>query len=281
MPSAVALHVSAHPDDEALGAPGALHLLRRDGWAVVNVIVSLGRPPDQDRRRAEAVAAGRRAGYEVRVLEPPIELSRTGDQVSAVRKISRELTRLIADIEPTVLISPSPHDRHHGHEAVGRAVEAALRTGTGRPRQPWWWMWGVWADLPFPNLYVALAEEDMAGILYCLDCYEGELRRNDYRRYLPSRDAANVVLGSERVFGFGSPRVSDAPYAELLTSVRLCDGRWLGASPAVFSSTLPDRPSGLDLTSWIVAPSARELVLAPDDRAESSPERKRAKRLGA
>ena len=42
--SPTVVHVAPHPDDEALGCPGALlHLLDR-GWKVVSVLASLGFP---------------------------------------------------------------------------------------------------------------------------------------------------------------------------------------------------------------------------------------------
>ena len=38
-------------------------------------------------------------------------------------------------------------------------------------------------------------------------------------------------MGSERVFGFGSPGRQQLPYAEVLTEVRLLDGRFMASEP--------------------------------------------------
>ena len=38
------LHVSPHPDDELVGAPGTLKTLRDHGWQIVNLAGGLGRP---------------------------------------------------------------------------------------------------------------------------------------------------------------------------------------------------------------------------------------------
>ena len=67
--------------------------------------------------------------------------------------------------------------------------------------------------------------------LHILDAYAGELERNDYRPFLTGRAACNAVMGSERVFGFGSPAASTRPYADLVTEVRLVDGRFMASEP--------------------------------------------------
>ena len=94
-----------------------------------------------------------------------------------------------------------------------------------------WWMWGVWGDLPAPNVFYAFDEGALARAARILDAYSGELERNDYQRFLAGRAAANAVMGSERVFGFGSASASTLPYAELLTEVCLVDGRFVASHP--------------------------------------------------
>ncbi len=92
-----------------------------------------------------------------------------------------------------------------------------------------WWMWGVWGDLPAPNVFHAFDARVLERSAHILDAYAGELERNDYQRLLAGRAAANAVLGSERVFGFGSPAASTLPYADLLTEVRLLAGRFMAS----------------------------------------------------
>ena len=98
-------------------------------------------------------------------------------------------------------------------------------------------------------------------MLHILDAYAGELERNDYRRLLSGRATTNAVLGSERVFGFGSPAASPLPYAEVLTEVRRMDGR-LMASQAhhLDEGPLPEVQFGLDLTAWVESPSVHQVV---------------------
>ena len=77
--SPAVVHVAPHPDDEALGSPGALLHLKDRGWRVVSVFASLGLPDQWERRRAEAEEASRRAGFEPVFLDPPLRISRHDD----------------------------------------------------------------------------------------------------------------------------------------------------------------------------------------------------------
>lgn len=220
---ATVVHVSPHPDDEALGAPATLLLLRRAGWTVVHALVSLGRDAAQARRRAEAVDAARRGRFELVLPESPFAIS-THDDLDVVQpRITRWLEHLLHERGPTVVMSPSPHDAHPGHEVVARATADAAAAMAAPPR---WWTWGLWADLPSPTVYVPFDDDVLTEAQHVLSAYEGELRRNDYHRLLTARASAHAVLGSERVFGFGSARASTMPYAELLTELRRADDEW-------------------------------------------------------
>ena len=220
----VVLHVSPHPDDEALGAPATLLLLRRAGWRVVNAVVSLGQPNDHARRRAEAVDATERAGFELVLPDAsPVE---------------DRLTSLVHEYAPAIVLSPSPHDGHPTHEAVGRATGAALAAMTVPPV---WWQWGLWTDLTAPTIYVPFDDEVLAEAQHVLAAYAGELARNDYARMLEARAVTHAVLGSERVFGYGSARASPLLYAELLTELVRVDDGWSPGSPRMFD---PEAPLG-------------------------------------
>jgi LmbE family N-acetylglucosaminyl deacetylase len=252
------VHVAPHPDDEAIGCPGALlHLLDR-GWSVVSVIASLGFPAQWDRRRAEAEEAARRANFEPVFLDPPLGISLFDDLEVATSRVARELVGIVEDCGASIVVSPSPHDVHHGHESVGRGVQRAV---VELPSSVRWWMWGVWGDLPAPNVFYPFGEPDLARMSHILEAYAGELSRNDYLRLLAGRAAANAVLGSERVFGFGSPGASPLPYAEVLTEVRHVDGRWMASAPhQLDEGPFPDSLLHMDLTAWLDSPSVHQLI---------------------
>ncbi len=252
------VHVSPHPDDEAVGCPCSLLHLRDRGWTVVSVIASLGFEGQRDRRRAEAEEASQRAGFVPVFLDPPLNLDLDGDLAAATKRLALELPNLVEEHDASIVVSPSPHDVHHAHEAVGRGVQRAM---AALPRFMRWWMWGVWGELPAPNVFYGFDDKVLDRALHILDAYAGELERNDYRAFLTGRAAANAVMGSERVFGFGSPAASKLPYAELITEVRMLDGRFMASEPH-FLDQGPE-PSALydvDLTPWLDSPSVHELV---------------------
>ncbi len=252
------VHVAPHPDDEAVGCPGSLlHLLDR-GWTVVSVVASLGFAEQWARRRGEAEEAARRAGFVPVFLDPPLHIDLDADLALATRRIATELPAIVHEHGASVVVSPSPHDVHHGHETVGRGVQRALAV---LPPTVRWWMWGVWGDLPAPNVFYAFDDTILQRAAHILDAYAGELERNDYQRLLAGRASANAVLGSERVFGFGSPAASTLPYAEVLTEVRLLDGRFMASEAHTLDEgPFPDGGFDVDLTPWLDGPSVHELV---------------------
>lgn len=239
----IVLHLSPHPDDEALGAPATLRLLQRAGWHVVNAVVSLGRPADRARRRREATDASARADFELALPDETFVMPR--DEVA----VAAWITSLVREHSPTLVISPSSHDGHPSHEAVARAAGAALAS---RSDPPPWWVWGLWADLPSPTIYVPFDDVVLADAHHVLAAYAGELARNDYARLLDARSVANAVLGSERVFGFGSARASTLPYAELLGELRCSGGEWHPGVARMFDAADPlaaDAPAVSEATN--------------------------------
>ncbi len=269
------VHVSPHPDDEAVGCPAALLHLKDRGWQVVNVVCSLGFRHQWERRRAETEEASAREGFIPVFIDPPLDISLGDDLALAAGRLAGVLPGIVAEYGASIVASPSPHDVHHGPEAVGRGVQHAMAALEPSVR---WWMWGVWGDLPAPNVFYPFGQAAMDRALNILEAYAGELERNDYRRLLAGRGAANAVLGAERVFGFGSPAVSDLPFAEVLTEVHLLGDRFMASEAhQLDEGPSPDASFDIDLTPWIVSPSVHELVgrireVAADDPT-ATPER--------
>ena len=258
------LHASPHPDDELVGAPATLMALRDAGHEVVNVACSLGRSEDAAQRGAELEEACRRAGF-----EPPVVLDDALSSVprepgpvrdEAERRLADELRRLCDERSPDLVVGPSPHDRHPGHELVGRALVSALEVGPGPERL---WMWGLWGELPFPTTIVEYGEQRLEEILHALEAHESQLARNDYRRLVAGRGSAEAVLAAELAFGFGGDGL-DGPYVEATTeAVRGASGWRLGAARRLDTSDPFPEPAGPDIGWWLRAQSAADgLALA-------------------
>jgi LmbE family N-acetylglucosaminyl deacetylase len=250
------LHLSPHPDDELLGAPATLMALRDAGHRVLNLACSFGSPGDRRRRRRELKAALERARLDWEAMRPPLNISLGDDLEAAQRRLSRAVRALVARDGFDLIVAPTPHDGHHGHEVVGRAATEAIAGLRDPPRL---WMWGLWADLPMPTLFVPFAEDRLIEILSGLAEYRGEVDRSDYQSALAGRCRAARVLGVERTFGFGEPkhdgpygflRDDPRPYADLLTEVMRIDDEWYACAPRIpdfgnpLASARPDLPIG-------------------------------------
>jgi len=264
------LHLAPHPDDEVIGAPATLLRLRQAGHRVVNLACSLGRPDQQDRREIEVTEAARRADFELQVLDPPLRISHGDDLELAQRELTDEVRRIVDTLDVRLVIAPTPHDGHYGHEVVGRAARDALCADASPPL----WMWAIWAELALPTLFVPFGEQELARATFALSAHAGETARNNYLDVLQPRGVIGRVLGAERVFGFGETGRS-VPYAELLTEVAFGDGEWWAGAPREPDPKDPldvvprDRPVGW----WMSAPSFADRLKA---ETKSLPEAPRA-----
>jgi LmbE family N-acetylglucosaminyl deacetylase len=261
------LHVGPHADDELIGAPAALMALRDAGWTIVNVTCSLGAEEQRERRRAEVAEACRRAGFVSEVVDVPLEDPLTGADVAPARdRLVTALRAVVTRRRPRILVAPSPHDRHRGHEVAGRAALQVCATEPGPERL---WLWGLWADLPFPSLAVAYGEERMEEILSALAAHSGELARNDYRRLVRGRADMCAVVGPERVFGFGTSAVPGS-FVELLSELGRLGNRWVLARPRWLHSAQPIGSLGnVVLDAWLHAPSLTDRFGVPSDDTPS------------
>jgi LmbE family N-acetylglucosaminyl deacetylase len=203
----VVVHVSPHPDDEVLGCGATLSALRRAGWTVVNLACRIAdRSAPLTRSLASLGFADRRVGGE----------------------LGEAILEVVADTGARLVVSPHPEDGHPWHETVGRAVSECGPAFAGGVR---WWSWGLWRDLPAPTLYFPYGPGPLDELVAAVRAYEGEIRRNPYDELLAARGRALAILGSERVFGYGSPAASPLPYADLLTESRWVDGAWVPSGP--------------------------------------------------
>lgn len=252
--------------------------LRDAGYRIVNVACSLGGLSQWVQRKSEVVEACRRAHFELIVPDGLEARLVDGGAVVLTQAELTSFTRAtLEDLEPELVVSPSPHDRHHHHEAVGRAVRDVLLGRPGGVSR--WWMWGLWGDLPIPTIGTMFGQDRLEEIMHALGAHAGELERNDYRQLVAGRAMMNVSLGAELLFGFNSPAPA-ADYVELLTEVVPIDGRWmLGRSRWLNSDELLPDPTGTDVQDWLFAPSVTERFGLPGRQAAKGATRKGVRRL--
>ena len=257
------LHASPHPDDELVGAPATLMALRDAGSDITNLALSLGRPDDHARRRAEVVEACRRARFELVITEPPIAMSANDDRDTAEARVRAQIeAALDAPDAPDLIVGPSPHDVHHAHELVGRAIRDVL---AARDDAPAWWMWAIWGDLAFPTTVTTFDDARAAEIAEALSAHEGEMARADHRVHVEALGRITAITAAEKVFGFGAPALA-ARRAEVITEVARRDGEWVLGPPRALDAGAPlSRPTSRVVTAWIESPSPRELGGGPYD----------------
>lgn len=252
------LHAAPHPDDELIGAPAMLMALRDAGHEIVNLACSFGGAGEEATRREELEEACRRAGFEALAVAQPLAdvPGEPGPNRSeAERRLTSDLRELLGERPVDLVVGPSPHDRHPGHEIVARALLAALEAGSGPDRV---WLWGLWAALPFPTIVVEYDEGRLEEIQHALEAHASQVSRNDYRRLLAGRGLAGTVLGPELTFGFASEGLA-GPYAEVVTEVVRERGSWRLGAPRRLDPDDPfPEPTGTEIGWWLHAPSAAD-----------------------
>jgi LmbE family N-acetylglucosaminyl deacetylase len=123
-----AIAFGAHPDDCEIKAGGTAALWTRMGHAVKFVSTTNGDAGHHelrggalaDRRRAEAMEAGRRLGgveYEV--------LDHHDGELLPTLELRRQILRLIREWRADVVLGPRPNDYHPDHRNTGIAVQDA------------------------------------------------------------------------------------------------------------------------------------------------------------
>ena len=213
---------------------------------------------DVERRHEELREACARARFEL------IVIGLGADQ--GLARSESELTGLLAAIvreyQPALVVGPSPHDGHPAHEAVARSIRSMAERGSAPFR---WAMWGLWSELPAPNVLVGFDRPRLDEIRTALAAHAGEIERNDFATLAEARSRMNAVLGAERVHGFGSPGVTN-PYAELLMDVQYNAHDWELFAPRDFD---PEAPllavPGCEIGWWLHAQSVRDRLAGERD----------------
>jgi N-acetylglucosamine malate deacetylase 1 len=234
--------VAPHPDDELIGAGGALvgHMRRGHRGAIVHLTSGertaglLDLPADQrgPHREAEAVEAARSVGLDpsevvfLRLPDGGLDAA-SDDQVDA-------LATALGARRPDLVYAPWPIDAHRDHTAAAALVAAALARLDAPP--PTIALYEVWTPLAPTHLIDITESIDIK--VDALGCYGSALAAVDYRhtaRGLAAYRSAQGLRGRGYAEAFSV--VSPGSLIELLAALD-------AAAPA--DDAAPDDPSAID-----------------------------------
>jgi hypothetical protein len=208
----VAMVCSPHPDDEVI--TGALALrLRREGWRVVNLAITLGSAKERkEARRAELEACCRLLGFELQIAGGELGLdhirleTRREDPTAwgmAVMAVATQFQRW----KPKVVMLPHAADHHPTHIGTHWLARDGL-TACRLLERTWLVETEFWGAMAEPNLLVSSSLEELAILLGGLRQHVGEVARNPYHLRLPAWMSDNVRRGSELLGGAGAAAFS-------------------------------------------------------------------------
>lgn len=183
--------ISAHPDDETLGAGGSIIKLVDGGNKVFSCVVTQGYAPDWSSNqlataRQEAEEALRTLGVEsVRFLGfPTVKLNAVPH-----KELVDSITGFIADVDPELVLCPSYFDLNPDHGIVARAVAIAVKPTPGKatslaqfevPSSSEWG--GIMLGERFqPNFYVDISSA-IERKLEAVSCFRQELKEYPHPR---------------------------------------------------------------------------------------------------
>jgi LmbE family N-acetylglucosaminyl deacetylase len=201
-----AVVLAAHPDDEILGAGGALARLVRAGEDVHAVILAEGATSRYPSDMVPTLQkAAHRAAEEVGFAS--LTFGPFADQrldVAPLVDVTQYLEEALASLRPRVLFTHFPGDVNADHAVVARAAWTACRPYAA----PWLrrfavfetpsateWAWPMQGAGFEPTLYVDITET-IEVKLAAIACYETELRAYPHPRSLPALRERAAFWGS-------------------------------------------------------------------------------------
>lgn len=196
---------SPHPDDECLMGLLPLRLMQELGFAVSNIVVTLGSDPTRQAARwQELQLACHYLGFDVaragkQGLHAVTRQTQAEQNVLWQSHIAVIVEFLVA-LRPDIIVIPHSADAHPIHCGTHALVIDALKAS----QHPCWVVQAeFWHPLAQPNVMVACNNTDLATLMTALACHAGEVSRNPYHLRLPAWMADNVRRGAEIIAGKG------------------------------------------------------------------------------
>lgn len=111
-----------HPDDEVLGVGGTISKRAKNGWDIVDCIVTFDK--NYEIRKKEALEANKELGISETIFLgfPDLQLDRLDHSI-----FTQSILNVIQAYKPTEVYLPHPGDLHTDHKALTASAMVALR----------------------------------------------------------------------------------------------------------------------------------------------------------
>lgn len=224
------LAIAPHPDDEIFGCGGALYLFAQNAAKINVKVVTEGAGYAADKER-EAIFFQRMKESQnaLKLLNEDIDVEFWEYKDRSLLQSSELVERIVKlceDLEPDLILAPSPWEIHPDHIACSRAVWAAtsvLRKNFNRT-----------VGLMFYEIGSPLRTNMLLDITSCWDiknnamhCFTSQLAQQDYARHIDGLNTFRTytlpanVLKAEAFYFLDTKHI---PEAALEVSVEMADG---------------------------------------------------------
>ena len=183
--------ISAHPDDETLGAGGTLAKHAAFGDEIHVCVVTKGYTPDWPEEMIQLMHEQAMAALKILGIQNVSFLQFPTVKLNAVpgKELNDRIADFINNVDPQVVYAPFPGDLNSDHGIVARSTAIAVRPVAGTRRSLLYFEtlssteWGrMFLQSSFmPNLYVDICST-IEQKLKAASCYDSEIRQSPHPR---------------------------------------------------------------------------------------------------
>lgn len=177
------LLIAPHPDDEILGAGGALIKAIAAGASVKVVYLTSGKSMDAAIIEQETQRVAEKIGYSIEFFR--YELNNIPVASDKIRK----LANVILDYSPNIIFIPALFDDHDDHRRASQLLLECYRQ-FGLAKKTMVWCYQVYSTL-IPNVVVDITDE-ISLKLAALRLWSTQNRSRNWAHYIKGKNACNV-----------------------------------------------------------------------------------------
>ena len=207
------LVVAPHPDDETIGAGGAIAKFSQKGYEVNVLTVSGHLPPLYSREDYDKTLTEARKAFDILGVSSYkyLEIPATMISNMPVNELNSKVSQVIEDFQPNIVLCPYP-DRHIDHRLVFDSVMVATRpVGVGRKieivaayetlSETHWNAPHIEPNFT-PNWVIDISDHIKIK-LEALKCYESQIFEFPSPRSIEAAEALAKFRGTQAGFGYG------------------------------------------------------------------------------